>query len=118
MAWGNIYRRRMKVLKMALKIFLDYKGVQVKEKWTKKSERGELWEKAHKRNARRVVNLMVELSGLWVKIGQYLSARADVLPAEYISQLKMLQDSLPPRPLLEVILLLPANSVYYNIMEI
>ncbi|XP_044507500.1 probable protein kinase UbiB isoform X1 [Mangifera indica] len=102
MAWGNIYRRRMKVLKMALKIFLDYKGVQVKEKWTKKSERAELWEKAHKRNARSVVNLMVELSGLWVKIGQYLSARADVLPAEYISQLKKLQDSLPPRPLLEV----------------
>ncbi|KAJ0045582.1 hypothetical protein Pint_05326 [Pistacia integerrima] len=102
----------MKVFKMALKIFLDYKGVQAKEKWTKKSKRGALWEKAHKRNAQRVVNLMVELSGLWVKIGQYLSARADVLPMEYISLLKTLQDSLPPRPLLEVIRLLSFNFVY------
>uniref|UniRef100_A0A0D9WTS7 ABC1 atypical kinase-like domain-containing protein n=1 Tax=Leersia perrieri TaxID=77586 RepID=A0A0D9WTS7_9ORYZ len=45
---------------------------------------------------------MIELEGLWVKMGQYLSTRADVLPEPYIYVLKQLQDSLPPRPLEEV----------------
>lgn len=45
---------------------------------------------------------MIELEGLWVKLGQYLSTRADVLPEAYISVLKQLQDSLPPRSLKEV----------------
>ncbi|KAK6137184.1 hypothetical protein DH2020_029071 [Rehmannia glutinosa] len=53
------------------------------EKWTKKSKRADLWEKAHECNARRVLNLIVELEGLWVKLGQYLSTRADVLPPAY-----------------------------------
>ncbi|GJM97531.1 hypothetical protein PR202_ga14463 [Eleusine coracana subsp. coracana] len=45
---------------------------------------------------------MIELEGLWVKLGQYLSTRADVLPEPYINVLKQLQDSLPPRPFEEV----------------
>jgi len=78
------------------------KGVQQKEKWIKKSKVPALWDKAHDRNAKRVLNLIVELEGLWVKLGQYLSTRADVLPQAYISLLTQLQDSLPPRPLQEV----------------
>jgi aarF domain-containing kinase len=62
-----------------------------------------LWKKAHERNAKRVFNLMVELEGLWVKLGQYMSSRADVLPSAFISNLKQLQDSLPPRPFEEVL---------------
>jgi len=50
-----------------------------------------------------VFNLMVELEGLWVKLGQYLSSRADVIPSAFISILKQLQDSLPPRPFEEVL---------------
>ena len=65
-----------------------------------------MWEKAHERNAKRVLNLIVELEGLWVKLGQYLSTRADVLPGAYISLLKQLQDSLPSRPIKEVIFLI------------
>lgn len=87
---------------MALAIYLDYKGVQQREKWTNKSRQPVLWEKAHERNAKRVLNLILEMEGLWVKLGQYMSTRADVLPAAYIRLLKQLQDSLPPRPLEEV----------------
>lgn len=79
------------------------KSVQQREKWIKKSKVPALWEKAHERNAKRVLNLIVELEGLWVKLGQYLSTRADVLPQAYISLLTQLQDSLPPRPLQEVV---------------
>ncbi|XP_015885194.1 uncharacterized protein LOC107420689 [Ziziphus jujuba] len=102
MAWGNICRRRMKVFAVAIIIYLDYKAIQQREKWTSKSKRAALWERAHERNAKRVLNLIVELEGLWVKLGQYLSTRADVLPQAYIDLLRQLQDSLPPRPLQEV----------------
>ncbi|KAK6158642.1 hypothetical protein DH2020_005956 [Rehmannia glutinosa] len=83
-------------------MILYQQALQMKEKWTKKSKRADLWEKAHECNARRVLNLIVELEGLWVKLGQYLSTRADVLPPAYIRLLRQLQDSLPPRPLQEV----------------
>ncbi|KAA8526138.1 hypothetical protein F0562_007762 [Nyssa sinensis] len=102
MGWGNIYRRRMKVFTLAFIIYFDYKALQQREKWNSKSKRAALWEKAHERNAKRVLSLMIELEGLWVKLGQYLSTRADVLPEAYICLLKQLQDSLPPRPLEEV----------------
>ncbi|KAL8264065.1 hypothetical protein R6Q59_022195 [Mikania micrantha] len=102
MGWGNIYKRRLKVFTLAFLIYLDYKALQHREKLTKRSKRDGLWEKAHERNARRVLKLIVELEGLWVKLGQYLSTRADVLPESYIRLLKQLQDSLPPRDLKEV----------------
>ncbi|KAE8700279.1 putative ABC1 family protein [Hibiscus syriacus] len=102
MGWGNIYRRRLRVSTVALIIYLDYKFVQQIEKWTNELKRTALWEKAHERNAKRVLSLIIKLEGLWVKLGQYLSTRADVLPEAYISLLKQLQDSLPPRPLKEV----------------
>ncbi|KAL8521597.1 hypothetical protein ACS0TY_011934 [Phlomoides rotata] len=102
MGWGSIYKRRMKVFTLAIVIYLDYKTLLLREKWTKKSKRDDLWENAHECNAKRVLNLIVELEGLWVKLGQYLSTRADVLPPAYIRLLKQLQDSLPPRPVEEV----------------
>ncbi|CAN1825567.1 Protein ACTIVITY OF BC1 COMPLEX KINASE 8, chloroplastic [Linum perenne] len=100
--WGNLYRRRMRVFTLAVVIYLDYKALQQREKWISASKRAILWEKAHERNARRVLNAMIELEGLWVKLGQYLSTRADVLPRAYILLLRQLQDALPPRPLQEI----------------
>ncbi|XP_074286826.1 uncharacterized protein LOC141612026 [Silene latifolia] len=103
MGWGNIYKRRIKVFALALLIYLDYKALQQRGKWVKnKTKKASLWKKAHERNARRLLNFMIEMEGLWVKLGQYLSTRADVLPEAYIRLLQQLQDSLPPRPLEEV----------------
>ncbi|CAL1385289.1 unnamed protein product [Linum trigynum] len=100
--WANIYLRRLRVFTLAVLIYLDYKTLQQREKWTRPSKRAALWDKAHERNARRLLNAMIELEGLWVKFGQYLSTRADVLPRAYISLLKQLQDALPPRSLQEI----------------
>lgn len=102
MGWKNLYKRRLRVFTVALMIYFDYKAVQKKAKWVNKVKEEALWEKTHERNAKRLLNLIIELEGLWVKLGQYLSTRADVLPEAYITLLKQLQDSLPPRPLEEV----------------
>lgn len=77
-------------------------AVQKRVQWVSTGKKSAIWTKTHERNARRVLNLMIELEGLWVKMGQYLSTRADVLPEPYINVLKQLQDSLPPRPFEEV----------------
>ncbi|CAK0844691.1 unnamed protein product [Prorocentrum cordatum] len=52
-----------------------------------------MWEAAHERNAPRVRRVIDRLRGLWVKIGQYLSSRPDVVPAPYIRHLSGLQDA-------------------------
>lgn len=102
MGWGSIYVRRMKVFSLALLIYLDYKSLKHREKRMTESEKLALWEKAHERNANRIVKLIIQMEGMWVKMGQYFSVRADGLPGAYPRLLKLLQDSLPPRCLKEV----------------
>jgi predicted unusual protein kinase regulating ubiquinone biosynthesis (AarF/ABC1/UbiB family) len=48
--------------------------------------------------ALRLRLLMTELQGLWIKLGQFLSTRADVLPAAYTREFARLQDLVPPFP--------------------
>ncbi len=43
------------------------------------------------------------LGGAYVKIGQLLSTRVDLLPAEYVKELEKLQDRVPPQPLGELL---------------
>ncbi len=45
--------------------------------------------------ARRYRALAVRLGGVWIKVGQFLSARADVLPEFVTSELEHLQDEVP-----------------------
>ena len=40
--------------------------------------------------------LAVEMGGVMIKVGQFLSSRVDVLPKEIISELEGLQDEVPP----------------------
>lgn len=42
--------------------------------------------------------LAVELGGVMIKLGQFLSSRADVMPPEITSELAALQDEVPPDP--------------------
>ncbi len=56
----------------------------------------------HARNARRVERTIVELQGLFIKVGQLLSIMANFLPAEFRSELEGLQDQVPPREFPEI----------------
>lgn len=48
--------------------------------------------------ARRFRDLAVDLGGVWIKLGQFLSSRVDLLPPEVIAELSGLQDAVPPEP--------------------
>jgi predicted unusual protein kinase regulating ubiquinone biosynthesis (AarF/ABC1/UbiB family) len=50
------------------------------------------------RIARRFHVLAVDLGGLMIKVGQFMSSRLDVLPPEITTELAGLQDEVPPVP--------------------
>ncbi len=52
-----------------------------------------------RRLARRFRDLAVEMGGVMIKAGQFLSSRVDVLPPEITQELAGLQDEVPPEPL-------------------
>ncbi|MDR1298555.1 MAG: hypothetical protein LBO05_14605 [Deltaproteobacteria bacterium] len=51
---------------------------------------------------RRLRQAMEEMGLVFVKLGQYLSTRQDILPPDYLRELALLQDSVPPMPLSDV----------------
>jgi predicted unusual protein kinase regulating ubiquinone biosynthesis (AarF/ABC1/UbiB family) len=68
---------------------------------------GATWAEARTRelhlvNARRVERTLLELGGLFIKVGQMLSSMANFLPAEFRSGLEAMQDQVPPRPFPEI----------------
>jgi predicted unusual protein kinase regulating ubiquinone biosynthesis (AarF/ABC1/UbiB family) len=77
-----------------------------------------------KRFARRFHVLAVDLGGLMIKVGQFMSSRLDVLPPEITSELEGLQDEVPPVPfaairkLAEAELGLPLERAFVTVDEI
>ncbi|MBD1536913.1 AarF/ABC1/UbiB kinase family protein [Arthrobacter sp. S1_S22] len=76
------------------------------------------------RFARRFHGLAVELGGLMIKVGQFLSSRLDILPPEITRELEGLQDEVPPVPfpsiraLAEVELGAPLDQVFAFVEEV
>lgn len=58
----------------------------------------EVWAKKHRRHAKRFYWLAVKMRGGLIKVGQILSTRVDLLPAEWIEELSGLQDEVEPAP--------------------
>jgi ubiquinone biosynthesis protein len=50
----------------------------------------------------RLRRTLEELGATYIKVGQFLSGRADLLPREYIEELSKLLDSAPPVPVSEI----------------
>ncbi len=71
-----------------------------------------------RRIARRFRRLAVQLGGVLIKLGQFLSIRVDVLPHEVTSELAGLQDEVPPEDLADVLAVIaeefgrPVNEVF------
>ncbi|MEY4515267.1 MAG: hypothetical protein RLZZ450_7389, partial [Pseudomonadota bacterium] len=60
---------------------------------TRRAERSR--HKLHKESARRLYQLSVRHGGAFLKLGQMLSARPDLLPEVYVRELSKLQDAAP-----------------------
>ena len=108
--------RAYKVYRLALLVWLDYRKCR-KSAEKRKRELGldpldpsaddhpevdGIWRACHGRNASLLLEQIVSLRGLWIKAGQFISSRPDIVPFEYVSALSELQDSVPARPWSEV----------------
>ncbi|MBI2894112.1 MAG: AarF/ABC1/UbiB kinase family protein [Deltaproteobacteria bacterium] len=56
----------------------------------------------HLANAKRVEHTILELQGLFIKVGQLISIMTNFLPEEFRRGLEGLQDQVPPRPYEEI----------------
>jgi Predicted unusual protein kinase len=50
------------------------------------------------KNARNVLDTFISLGPVYIKLGQWLSSRADILPQPYLEELSKLQDCVPSAP--------------------
>ena len=57
----------------------------------------------HRVNARRIERAIIELDGLFIKVGQLISILANFLPEEFRRELEGLQDSIPARPVEQIV---------------
>lgn len=63
----------------------------------------------YQRIARRFRRLAVEMGGVMIKLGQFLSVRVDILPVEVIGELADLQDEVPAEPIRKILALIEAD---------
>jgi hypothetical protein len=90
----GLFSRQSQVFYAAASVFIDYKFCQWRANRLPDSEeekKEEIWDRAHERNSKYLCNRFVALEGLWVKLGQYLSSRADIMPPSYLKELSKCQ---------------------------
>ena len=96
---GNTRARYRRILRFAARYIVQtwwYELVLPRFGLAKVAARGR--EARLTRIAQRFHVLAVDLGGLMIKVGQYLSSRLDVLPPEITKELAGLQDEVPPVP--------------------
>jgi ubiquinone biosynthesis protein len=73
-------------------LWLRFRGRWHSDAWVEDKLR-----RVHLRNARRIERTIIELQGLFIKVGQLISIMTNFLPEEFRRELEGLQDSVPPR---------------------
>ncbi|WP_442596096.1 ABC1 kinase family protein [Neobacillus sp. D3-1R] len=84
--------RMWKVLSFAFSLVIQVYWYKFRKK--SEAEWDQLWEKLGK----QFRQMLFELEGLLIKVGQMLSIRADLLPNGFIKQIQDLVDKVPPSP--------------------
>ncbi|HEX8948913.1 MAG TPA: AarF/UbiB family protein [Dissulfurispiraceae bacterium] len=91
------YRRRfLKGLFVSLRVLLSYKVFHMLFGFMPSRWKDKRIKKLHRENAALLREKAIEMKGVMIKVGQFLSSRIDFLPDEYISELSQLQDKVPP----------------------
>jgi len=70
----------------------------LEEDETRRKLETKLWDERHESAARQVCDLLTDLGGFYLKVGQVFGTKQDLLPAQYTRRLKILFDSCKPSP--------------------
>jgi ubiquinone biosynthesis protein len=92
------WRRLLKAYAVTTQVVLSYALVALRGRLRSDETADLLMMDAHRRNARRVEAAIVQLQGLFIKVGQLISIMANFLPEAFRRELQGLQDNVPPRP--------------------
>jgi predicted unusual protein kinase regulating ubiquinone biosynthesis (AarF/ABC1/UbiB family) len=84
----DLFLRRALDRVIRLVRFVVYRGAEGTDAKERQLERQGVWLKEH----------LIKLGPTFIKIGQALGTRADLLPLAYIKELALLQDQVPPFP--------------------
>ena len=68
-----------------------------RKKWINQ-EKNQIDSEQFRKNARKILATFISLGPVYIKLGQWLSSRADILPQPYLEELSKLQDSVPSAP--------------------
>ncbi len=96
-------RRTMRIFFSLYPVFRRF----LKDRKEARRDEGGTWSHRRERNGIIAVERFIELGPTFIKLGQIISARPDILPKEYVRSFEKLQDSVPPsdfslvRPIIE-----------------
>ena len=68
-----------------------------RREWVKREGKN-INEKKYRKHAEKALRTFIELGPSYIKLGQWLSTRADIMPQPYLEVLATLQDDVPPAP--------------------
>jgi predicted unusual protein kinase regulating ubiquinone biosynthesis (AarF/ABC1/UbiB family) len=91
----HLARVLLKLLPVAFKFRRD------RRRWVKQEGKN-IDEKKYRKHAEKALKTFIELGPSYIKLGQWLSTRADILPQPYLDVLAKLQDEVPPASFSEV----------------
>lgn len=93
---GNRLTRRLQIYGVAAKVGSRYAKANVP--WLSDAQKAAAIDEANHQGARDLYETAIHLRASFLKLGQFVSARPDLLPAPYVEQLSKLQDRVPPAP--------------------
>lgn len=98
------HRRSLRFWRRVIPIYSGYKHTQLSLKVSNASveKRVKAWNARHEWGAEKVYTLCVELRGFYLKDGQFLGARTDLVPMQWCDSLRRLQDRVPPVPFSQI----------------
>jgi predicted unusual protein kinase regulating ubiquinone biosynthesis (AarF/ABC1/UbiB family) len=93
---------KLHVAKVVLKLLPVIISLRKDRREWVKTEGKNVNEEKYRLHARRALKTFIELGPSYIKLGQWLSTRVDILPQPYLEVLAKLQDDVPPAPYSEI----------------
>ena len=84
-------------IRVFLKLFPVFRRY-TKDREKVKRAKDHQWDPKIEENGRKALNAFISLGPTFIKLGQIISARPDLLPNEYIRSFEQLQDNVPAAP--------------------
>ena len=95
--WLAFQRRRMTMINRRMGTVSNEIDLKLE-----RQHRDDIYDRLHERYAPIALEIILEMRGLFIKIGQVMSSRPDFIPKQYCNVFNQVQDSVPPWDVKEI----------------